>query len=85
MNKENDKIVAVLTIVNAPYANSLDDIGLANAIAHGDIKKAQVGAFLMEVSSDLKSAFLEKHALSKDMLTKTAKAFSQWSGHEIVV
>jgi hypothetical protein len=75
--------ISVLSTVNAPYLMQMDAAGLAKALKTGDIKKAQVGSFLMEVTEELQSAFANEHKISKASLQATAKTFSQWSGHEI--
>ena len=51
------------------------------ALKTADVKKAQVGSFLMQVSADLQQAFADEFKISNANMKVTAKLFAKWSGH----
>lgn len=79
--KEANKSISVLATINATYRAQLDGNTLAEALKTADIKKAQVGSFLMEVSTELQNAFLAERKISKANLQTTAEVYAKWSGH----
>jgi hypothetical protein len=76
-------LISVLTTVNAPYSEQLDDAMLAHCLANIDLAKqhpGHVSAFLGEVPVAQQVEFAAVHQISADDLKALALEFSAWSG-----
>jgi hypothetical protein len=76
-------LASVLTTVNAPYSEQLDDAALAHCLADLDLAKqhpGHVSAFLGEVSPAQQVEFAAAHNIPVPALKAFAAAFSAWSG-----
>jgi hypothetical protein len=74
---------SVLTTVNAPYSDQLDDAALAHCLADIDLAKqhpGHVSAFLGEVPLAQQVEFATAHHIAVDDLKAFAAKFSAWSG-----
>lgn len=74
---------SVLTTVNAPYSDQLDDVALAHCLADIDLAKQHPGhisAFLGEVPLAQQVEFATAHHIAVDDLKAFAAKFSAWSG-----
>ena len=78
-----EKQIALLTIVNAPYQTYMDGSALAAAICAGDFKKGQVSSFFTEAEADVQKEFAQFFGVPKNTLVETAAAFAKWSGQTI--
>jgi len=76
-------LASVLTTVNAPYSEQLDDAVLAHCLADLDVAKQHPGhisVFLGEVPPALQVEFAVVHHIPLHDLKAFAAAFSAWSG-----
>jgi len=76
-------LISVLTTVNAPYSEQLDDAMLAHCLVDIDLAKSHPGhvsAFFGEVPIAQQVEFAAVHHISTDDLKALAIEFSAWSG-----
>jgi hypothetical protein len=71
---------ALLTTVNAPYQNCLDESGLAAALLEDKIALGQVSSFLTEIDAVEQKSFALEFGISVEKLTQVAQSFTNWSG-----
>ena len=75
--------VLVLTTVNAPYSEKLDEQGLAHCLIDQDAAKAMPGhmsSFFGEVKPSLQAEFAHHFNISDEQLAIAAKSFAAYSG-----
>ncbi|UVK48397.1 hypothetical protein BPNPMPFG_008070 (plasmid) [Mesorhizobium sp. AR07] len=76
-------LASVLTTVNAPYSDQLDDAALAHCLADIDLAKLHPGhisAFFGEVPLAQQVEFAIAHDIAVHDLKAFAAQFSAWSG-----
>lgn len=83
MMKMHKSAVSVLTTVNAPYSEQLDEATLAFCLQDIEAAKAKPGhisSFFGEVTPEAQMEFAAHCGISKQTLVDTAKAFASYSG-----
>lgn len=81
-------MVSVLTTVNAPFSEQLNDADLAACLLDPKavaMKPGHLSAFFCEVKPEDQIAFAKLHNISKQQLIKSAKAFEKFSGETCTV
>jgi hypothetical protein len=74
---------SVLTTVNAPYREKLDEAALVYCLKDPVAAKAKPGhmpSFFLEVSAAAQKEFATSHGISTEALADAAKAFASYSG-----
>lgn len=79
----NTSLASILTTVNAPYSEQLDDAELARCLTDLDLAiqhPGHISAFLGEVPPALQVEFADAHQIPVPTLKAFAVAFGAWSG-----